>query len=195
MNNHLVNPVLSNYLVPRNERFKQDFMNNQMSYSESHWGKKSEKTTNISEMPYMSSNLESPEPYSLNQSLQDDTLKYYENSREMGDFYRNPKRQKRIAYKMERTFELEDSDGVPEDYYPNNGLSKQKSFETFQAHSNNLRFQPSKIRARGDFEQNQEYQQFSRTASSKYNDQNRNQYGRSRGYSTGRVNMDYSRTG
>jgi len=74
-NSQLINPVLSNYLVPRGQRYRSELSENYTNYSDSYWAKKSEKTTNISDMPAIDSILESPEPYSLSQSVED-TPKY-----------------------------------------------------------------------------------------------------------------------
>lgn len=102
MKNYIVNPILTNYLVPRNERFKEPFINNQINYSNSKRDKKSDKTTNTSEIPFVNSYLDSPKSYSINQSLQNNTSEFEDQIR-TNDFYKITKNQK--SDKIQNTFE------------------------------------------------------------------------------------------
>ena len=189
MNNQMINPVLSNYLVPRNERFKQDSMNNQMSYSEKHWGKKSEKTTNFSEMPHKSSNLESPEPYSIDQSIKEDSQRYYQKkSRENKNFSKRSKRKKTNNQKMKKKFKFGDSELDDNYKYKKYNQDKIQNNNRFYMNSQKqgTRRKTKKQDILNNYEENGSYNEYSKNRN---NEENSNYYRKSRGYSTGRLNL------
>lgn len=105
-----VQPVLSNYLLPRGQRFWAEFPENRATQLDPKWGKKSEITTNISEVPPIDSHLHSQEHFSLFHSVDD-----YENqplgSPLQRDFY-DMKKSPRGARKKTNKFKLEDYDFV-----------------------------------------------------------------------------------
>ena len=108
MRSQLVNPVLTNYLVPRDQRFKTEALDQHPSNSESYWGKKSEKTTNTSEMPHISSNLESPEPYSIDHSVREDSRRFDHFDSQNASNYYESKGPLKLRKKKEKTFKVED---------------------------------------------------------------------------------------
>jgi len=100
---------------------------NYTAHSDSYWGKKSEKTTNISDMPAMDSNLESPEPFSISQSI-DDSQRYEQNQSKRRKYSSIGKNQK-ISMKRAKKFKFEDYDLIDGTEEPSDFQSNTESFE------------------------------------------------------------------
>lgn len=103
-------PVLSNYLLPRGQRFWAEVPESQTAHSESHWNKKSENTTNITEKLPIDSKLYSQEAVSLFHSV-DDYENQFLDSPIRRDFY-DMKKSPKASRKKGTKFKLEDYDLV-----------------------------------------------------------------------------------
>lgn len=119
--NSPVHPVLSNYLVPRGQRY---WGEPPEAPAEAHWEKKTERTTNISEFPPLDSSAHSPSQFSLFHSVDEyDTGRLQSPGR--GDFPPGGFERRRAA-----KFKLEDSRFEE----PSRDLSDFDSrFESFEA--------------------------------------------------------------
>ena len=140
MRNHLVNPILTNYLVPRNERFNMASMKNKKISYQYNKGKKSEKTTNTSDLHLFGSYLKSPEPYSLNESLQNESLEYEQNEKpRINNTYEKSNKKKQKKTKIDSTFNIQDSDLVDSNFYVRQNKPKKQNFELYYKQSNKIK--------------------------------------------------------
>lgn len=129
----MVSPVLSNYLVPRHQRFRPQVFHTPQAPSDSYFSKKSEKTTNITEMPQVSSNLDSPEPFSLEHSINYDNpsrskMKAYDTPN-----YHSRQRDSRSNGKYAgqyKSFKLDDYENTRNEEYIDDSDAQGHSFQT-----------------------------------------------------------------
>jgi hypothetical protein len=128
---------------------------NHTVHSDSFWGKKSEKTTNISDMPAMDSNLESPGPFSITQSI-DDSQRYEQiqsNRRKYSSIGKNQK----ISMKRAKKFKFEDYDLIDGTEEPSDFQSNTESFDYSSRNLGRPRIQKSKRYGEYDDRQRNDY--------------------------------------